>query len=75
MAAGPCRTAHGALYELRVRRDLDRLALSERSGISVSTIGRIERGAPFTPRRSTLRLIADALDCQARDIDPRQDAT
>lgn len=50
------------LVELRVRRGLSQEQLSERSGVSVRTIGDLERGTTRRPHRETLRALVDALD-------------
>jgi transcriptional regulator with XRE-family HTH domain len=50
-----------ALRRLREERNLTRSDLAHLSGISFTTIGRLERGAT-TPTRGTLRLLSIALD-------------
>jgi len=49
-------------------------ALSERSGVSVNTISLLERGEHRGPRRSTVELLADALELAGADRDAFFDA-
>ncbi|MFI6698969.1 helix-turn-helix domain-containing protein [Streptomyces sp. NPDC050509] len=50
------------LRELRRRTGLTQERLAERSGVSVSTIRRLETGSSRDHRQGTLRLLADALE-------------
>ncbi|MGA6158703.1 helix-turn-helix domain-containing protein [Stenotrophomonas sp. NPDC087984] len=50
------------LRPLRVRAGLTQEELSARSGVSISTIRRLETGKSRDHRLSTLNLLADALD-------------
>jgi predicted ATPase/DNA-binding XRE family transcriptional regulator len=50
------------LRRLRSRADLTQEALAERAGLSSRLISAMERGSPHRPRRSTVELLADALE-------------
>lgn len=52
---------HSKIKELRESKGLSQEELSERAGISLRTIQRMEAGES-TPRGSTLRIIASSLD-------------
>jgi tetratricopeptide (TPR) repeat protein/transcriptional regulator with XRE-family HTH domain len=51
----------------RARALLTQEELAERSGVSVRTICRIERGAPGNPRSGSMRLLAEALDLDEKE--------
>jgi tetratricopeptide (TPR) repeat protein/transcriptional regulator with XRE-family HTH domain len=51
----------GVLRELRVSAGLTQEELAEAAGLSLRTVGDLERGAAATPQRETVRLLADAL--------------
>src|SRR5579859_3789505 len=55
------------LRQYRRRRGLTQEALAERAGVSVPTITALERGVSRTPRRDTLRLLADALQLSGEE--------
>jgi len=61
-------------YAAGATAGLTQEALSERSGVSVNTISLLERGEHRGPRRSTVELLADALDLAAADRDAFFDA-
>jgi len=50
------------LRRLRKQAGLTQEQLAERSGVSVSTIGRLENGKPIDSRVGTVKLLADKLD-------------
>lgn len=52
----------------RREKNLTREGLAFKSGVSLRTIERLERGA--NPQRSTARVIADVLECDPFDIWP-----
>ena len=54
-----------ALKSARLDAGLTQEELAERSGVSVRTIGNLERGAPHRPHKDTLRLLAEALGLEA----------
>ena len=55
------------LQQARLDHDLTQVDLAARSGLSVATIGRVERGVS-RPTRQTIRRLSDALGTDARDI-------
>jgi transcriptional regulator with XRE-family HTH domain len=61
------RLAHERLKEARLRRLLTQAELAERAGMTESTINRLEQGVQ-TPRISSLRKLAKALDVPAEDL-------
>jgi transcriptional regulator with XRE-family HTH domain len=65
----PAPTASGPLYEIRRQRGLSRRQLSERSGVAVRTIARLERSVDGQPYRSTLAALAHALGVQTEDLE------
>jgi transcriptional regulator with XRE-family HTH domain/tetratricopeptide (TPR) repeat protein len=70
---------HGdALRDRRKRVGLTQEELAERAGISVKTVSLVEGGG-VEPRPSTLRLIAEALECRVDDLlrgdGPRHEAS
>ncbi len=67
-AGGPAPFAR-LLRRLRLRAALTQEALAGRSGLSVEAISALERGYRRHPRRSTLALLADALDLGAAERD------
>lgn len=50
------------LRRLRATADLTQESLAERAGLSSRLISTLERGSPHRPRRTTVELLADALD-------------
>src|SRR5262245_23122786 len=54
------------LRELRLAAGLSREELAERAGLSVKAIAALERGDRTAPRASTIGLLADALNLDAR---------
>jgi transcriptional regulator with XRE-family HTH domain len=61
-------TAFGdALRHHRMMVGLTQEELAERSGVSVRAIGDLERGVKHLPRRSTVTLLADALELSLDD--------
>jgi len=50
------------IKDLRVKRDMNLVQLSEKSGISTAQISRIENGKRKTPRPETLKQLADSLE-------------
>jgi transcriptional regulator with XRE-family HTH domain len=54
------------LRSFRLLAALSQEELAERSGVSVRTIGNMERGRARKPHRSTCEGLADALGCVAR---------
>ena len=55
------------LRSLRVGQNLTLEALASRSGVSVRTIGDLERGASVSPQRRTVDALADGLGLDAAD--------
>lgn len=55
------------LRSLRVGHNLTLEALASRSGVSVRTIGDLERGASVSPQRRTVDALAHGLDLDAAD--------
>lgn len=55
------------LRSLRVGQNLTLEALASRSGVSVRTIGDLERGASASPQRRTVDALADGLGLDATD--------
>lgn len=55
------------LRSLRVGQNLTLEALASRSGVSVRTIGDLERGASISPQRRTVDALADGLGLDAAD--------
>ncbi|UKD59518.1 helix-turn-helix domain-containing protein [Amycolatopsis sp. FU40] len=55
------------LREMRRQTGLTQEQLAERSGVSVSTIRRLENGRPVDPRMGTVKLLADALGTTAAE--------
>src|SRR5690348_7907549 len=53
------------LRRFRLAADLSQEDLAERAGVSWRTISDLERGVKQAPRRSTLRLLAEALALSA----------
>lgn len=56
------------LRELRLRRGMTQRELGQKSGVSVVTVGSIERGVEL-PTMRTARLLAAALEVELTDID------
>ncbi|MER5733459.1 helix-turn-helix domain-containing protein [Streptomyces sp. NPDC002138] len=57
----------GVLRRLRARAGMTQEQVAERSGVSVSTIRRLENGRARDHRLGTLNLLADALEAGAED--------
>jgi transcriptional regulator with XRE-family HTH domain len=55
------------LREVRERRWVTQTELAERTGLTVSTISRLEQGHQ-RPRISTVRKLAEALDINTEDL-------
>lgn len=53
------------IWKLRTAKGWTQAELAERSGVSIATIGQIERLQLTNPRVDTLRMIFDALGCDA----------
>lgn len=56
------------LKELRKMRYMTQEQLSEKSGVTRATIGRLERGEEIETTTKTLCALADALDVSISDI-------
>jgi transcriptional regulator with XRE-family HTH domain/tetratricopeptide (TPR) repeat protein len=63
----PTSTLGEQLRALRLAADLTLEGLAERSGVSVRTLGDIERGVSATPQRRTVEAIVDGLGLDPRD--------
>ncbi len=50
------------LRQHRQALGLTQAELAERAGVSIDSIGNLERGVPHLPRRETLALLIEALD-------------
>jgi transcriptional regulator with XRE-family HTH domain len=61
-----------SLYAYRLDQALTQRELAERSGVSLNTINRLERG--FTARPPTIRKLAAALGVEPRDLMAEPDA-
>lgn len=57
------------LNQHRIAAGLTQEELAERAGVSVRSISDMERGAPHTPRKMTVRLLAVALDLSPADYE------
>lgn len=56
------------LETIRKRRGLTMYELAKAAGVSVATIHRIENGHNIRHNPATLRVIANALNCDVRDL-------
>jgi transcriptional regulator with XRE-family HTH domain len=56
------------LRAARAYRGLTRAQLAARSGVPLTTIRQIERGASLRPRFTTVAALADALDVAPSDL-------
>lgn len=56
------------IAQRRLRAGLNQQDLAERTGFSVPTIQRLERGITFNPGIRQLALIAEALGCSIDDL-------
>lgn len=63
-----------ALKRARAAAGLTQEELAERAGVSVRTIGNLERGVPHRPRKDTRRLLAEALGLASLDALPSANA-
>jgi transcriptional regulator with XRE-family HTH domain len=64
-------TGRTRLAQVRVNADVSQTQLSERSGVSLTTLQRIERGEITNPGIRSLVAIAEALGCTVDElIDP-----
>ena len=62
------------LREFRVRACVSQGDLAEKASLSVDAVGTIERGERKVPYRSTLRLLAKALDLSPEERTAIEDA-
>lgn len=67
MAVDPLQTFAGNLRRVRAEAGLTQETLSERSGVDLASVGRIERGTRDPGIRTVARL-ASGLGCQPEDL-------
>lgn len=62
------------LRVVRLARGMSTMEVAFRAGVNLRTVERIEAGEIASPRRSTLKVIADALGCEPEDLQPTEAA-
>jgi tetratricopeptide (TPR) repeat protein/DNA-binding XRE family transcriptional regulator len=63
----PLRTFGALLRSLRKRANLTQEELAEAAGLSVRSVSDLERGVAQTPRKESVRLLADALGLEGEE--------